>query len=116
MSDKKYDLEDRTQQFAIAVRMYCKRINKSVINIDDIRQLVRASGSVGANYIEANDGLSPKDFLYRIRVCKKEAKEARFWLRVMIMGQQELTATRNALINETEELMRIFATIIRKFN
>ena len=73
---KQYDLEDRSFTFAKDVRTLVKRIPKTVANIQDAKQLVRASGSVGANYIEANESLSKKDFLMRIKICRKEAKES----------------------------------------
>ena len=78
---KLYDLEDRTFDFAKDVRVFCKEIPKTLANHEDIKQLVRASGSVGANYIEANESLSKKDFLMRVKICREEAKESRYWLR-----------------------------------
>ena len=83
---KQYDLEDRTFAFAKDVRTLVKQIPKTVANIEDTKQLVRASGSVGANYIEANESLSKKDFLMRIKICRKEAKESRYWLRLIDTG------------------------------
>jgi four helix bundle protein len=74
---KEYDLEDRTFIFAKDVRAFVKKIPKTVANIEDTKQVVRASGSVGANYIEANESLSKKDFVVRIKICRKEAKESR---------------------------------------
>lgn len=68
-----YDLEERTFQFAKNIRIWVKSLSKTISNIEDIKQLVRASGSVGANYIEANESLSKKDFVFRIKICKKEA-------------------------------------------
>ena len=75
-SSKQYDLEERTLRFAKQVRDFVKRLKKTVSNVEDIKQLVRASGSVGANYIEANEALSKKDFIMRIKICRKEAKES----------------------------------------
>src|SRR5919198_3047655 len=80
---KQYDLEDRTFVFARAVRAFAKQIPKTLANIEDTKQVVRASGSVGANYIEANESLSKKDFVMRIKICRKEAKESRYWLRLI---------------------------------
>jgi four helix bundle protein len=77
-NSKRYDLEDRTLQFAQRVRIFIKKLPKTLANIEDSRQLVNASGSVGANYIEANEALSKKDFLMRIKICWKEAKESRY--------------------------------------
>ena len=80
---KRYDLEDRTLAFAERVRALIRRLPKTLGNIEDARQVIRASGSVGANYIEANEALSKKDFVFRIKVCRKEAKESRYWLRLL---------------------------------
>jgi four helix bundle protein len=67
-----YDLEERTFQFAKNVRIWVKSLQKTISNIEDVKQLVRASGSVGANYIEANESISKKDFVFRIKICRKE--------------------------------------------
>ena len=75
---KRYDLEERTLQFAKDVRAFVKSLPRTIANEQDIRQLVRASGSVGANYIEANEPLSKKDFVMRIKISRKEAKESRY--------------------------------------
>lgn len=80
---KRYDLEDRTFAFAEKVRSLVEKTPKTISNIEDSKQLVRASGSVGANYIEANEALSKKDFVMRIKICRKEAKESAFWLRLL---------------------------------
>jgi four helix bundle protein len=96
---KQYDLEERTLEFAKRVRTFVKKLPKSLANLEDIRQLVKASGSVGANYIEANDSLSKKDFSLRIKICRKESKESRFWLRLVDTGRQiELEQEREDLI------------------
>jgi four helix bundle protein len=114
-SSNHYDLEDRTFEFARKVRSFVKKLPKSLANLEDIRQLVKASGSVGANYIEANDSLSKKDFSLRIKICRKEAKESRFWLRLVDTGNQtELEQEREQLINESQELMNIFGAILQK--
>jgi len=89
---KTYDLEDRTFQFAKSVRLFLKTTKKTISNIEDGKQVIRSSGSVGANYIEANEALSKKNFVYRIKICRKEAKESTYWLR---------------LINETNELIKV---------
>jgi four helix bundle protein len=73
-----YDLEERTIQFAKRIRKWIKKLPHSVANLEDSKQLVRASGSVGANYIEANEALSKKDFIFRLRICRKEAKESAY--------------------------------------
>jgi len=75
---KQYDLEDRTLKFAKQVRDFAGRTQKDIGNFEDLKQLIRSSGSVGANYIEANEALSKKDFIMRIKICRKEAKESRY--------------------------------------
>lgn len=70
-----YDLEERTFQFAKKIRLWIKEIPKTITNMEDSKQLIRASGSVGANYIETNESLSRKDFSFRAKICLKEAKE-----------------------------------------
>jgi len=114
-NSKHYDLEDRTLQFAKDTRAFVKKLPKTLANIEDGKQLVKASGSVGANYIEANEALSKKDFRMRIKICRKEAKESRFWLRLVDTNKkQELEIIRNKLIKESTELMNIFGSILQK--
>jgi four helix bundle protein len=92
-----------------------KRLPRTDGNVEDIRQLVRSSGSVGANYIEANESLGAKDFLMKIRTSRKEAKESRYWLRLVDIGDGEQLATeRDELIQEALELTKIFGAIVRK--
>ena len=114
-NSKKYDLEDRTLEFAKNVRVLVKKLNKSIANIEDGKQVVRSSGSVGANYIEANESLSKKDFIMRIKISRKEAKESRYWLRLIDINQNnELESKRKVLIDEATELMKIFGAILQK--
>lgn len=110
----RFDLEDRTYNFAKSVRAFVKRLPRTICNIEDVKQLVRSSGSVGSNYIEANDSLSRKDFLMRIRICRKESKESRYWLRLLdTRGQELLEKERGRLIDEAEQVMKIFGAILR---
>jgi four helix bundle protein len=114
-SNRPYDLEERTFLFAKETRDFVKKLPKTAGNFEDVRQLVRSSGSVGANYIEANESVSQKDFLLRIKTCRKEAKESAFWLRLLdIGGDLESEAIRSRLSCEARELMNIFAAILRK--
>ena len=116
-NSKKYDLEDRTLQFAKDVRAFVKRLKKTIGNIEDGKQLVRSSGSVGANYIEANEALSQKDFLMRVKISRKEAKESRYWLRLIDDGlQEELIKNKELLIQESTELINILSSLINKYN
>ena len=95
--------------------MLVKKLNKSIANIEDGKQVVRSSGSVGANYIEANESLSKKDFIMRIKISRKEAKESRYWLRLIDINQNnELESKREVLIDEATELMKIFGAILQK--
>lgn len=110
---KRFDLEDRTFAFAKRSRALVRELTKTIGNIEDGRQLVRSSGSVGANYIEANEALSKKDFVLRIKICRKEAKETRYWLR-LIEATDHAGIERDALVREAQELMNIFGAIVRK--
>lgn len=115
LNSKQYDLEDRTLNFAKKVRIFVKKLPKTIASIADGAQLVRSSGSVGANYIEANEALSKKDFIMRAKICRKEAKESRYWLKLIeTNGDSILEAECKALITESTELMNIFGAIIRK--
>ena len=78
-----YDLEERTFQFAKAIRIFVKSLKNTMTNIEDSKQLIRSSGSIGANYREANEALGRKDFLMRVKICRKEAKESHYWLRLI---------------------------------
>jgi len=110
-----YDLEERTFQFAKRVRLYVKKLPKTIANIDDGKQVVRASGSVGANYIEANEALSRKDFLVRIKISRKEAKESAFFLRLIYeTNKQEHENDGIELQEEAVQLKKIFSAIIEK--
>lgn len=101
--------------FAQRVRAFVKKLPNITANIEDGKQLVRSSGSVGANYIEANESLSKKDFIHRIKICRKEAKESRYWLEVVDAGDsQEQNKERKKLIIEATELMNIFGAILHK--
>lgn len=108
----KNDLEERTFNFATQCRSYCRTLDKKdPIIWDDVRQLIRSSGSVGANYIEANEALSKKDFVMRIKICRKEAKESVYWLRLIDGGNQQ---GRMQLIDEATQLTKIFGAILEK--
>ena len=114
-NNKQYDLEERTLQFAKDVRSLIKQLKMSYSNQEDGRQLIRSSGSVGANYIEANESLSKKDFLMRIKICRKEAKESKYWLNLLDMESNlELVDTRKSLRDEAIELTNIFGAILRR--
>lgn len=112
-NSKQYDLEDRTLRFAKDVIMFVKSVPKNLSNIEIVKQLIRSSTSVGANYIEANESLSKKDFLMRIKICRKEAKESIYWLK-LIETKTEDENKKTILIKEATELMKIFGSIVVK--
>jgi four helix bundle protein len=115
MRTKQYDLEDRTFTFAKNVRAFARQIPRTIANIEDTKQVVRSSGSIGANYIEANESLSKRDFLMRIKICRKEAKESRYWLRLIEAGDDATVEKyRDDLLQEATELTNIFGAILRK--
>ncbi len=110
-----YDLEERTFQFAKRVRLYVKKLPKSMADIEDGKQVIRASGSVGANYIEANEALSKKDFMVRVKICRKEAKESAYFLRLIYeTNQQDYDKEGIELQEEAVQLKKIFSAIIEK--
>jgi four helix bundle protein len=114
-NEKRFDLEDRTLAFAREVRSFLKRIPRNLGNSEDGVQLLGASGSVGANYIEANESLSKRDFLVRIKICRKKAKECGYWLRLIDAGREAaLIRDKESLIRESTELTSIFGAILRK--
>lgn len=115
INKKPYDLEERTFQFAKSVAFFIKEIPSNISNIEYSKQLVRSSGSVGANYIEANESLSKKDFLMRVKISRKEAKESSFWLRLIIETNDEIIAKNGLKIfKESEELKKILSSILVK--
>src|SRR6266704_2440896 len=100
---KTYDLEDRCLLYAKACRDFISKLPRSIVNTEYSKQLIRSSGSVGANYIEANESLSKKDFVLRIKICRKEAKESRYWLRLIEATDETIAAERDLLVQEAQE-------------
>jgi four helix bundle protein len=114
-NNKQFDLEDRTLRYAKNVSGYFNSLPKSLANLENGKQLIRAAGSVGANYIEANEALGKQDFKMRLRVARKEAKESRYWLYLTAPAPSS-EADRSRLINEATELIKILSAIILKLN
>ena len=112
-NSKLYDLEDRCLKFAKRVNDYVNKLSRTISNIENGKQLVRSGGSVGANYIEANESLSKKDFIMRVKISKKETKESRYWLELTEPISVQLVE-KTSLIQETGELMKIFGAILEK--
>ena len=115
MPEKPKDLEERTALFAQEVRTFVRGLPRTLSNIEDVKQLVRASGSVAANCIEANEALGEKDRIMRFRTCRKEAKECQLWLRLLFAGEDSAIDHRwVALRQEAHELKLIMTAIIKK--
>jgi four helix bundle protein len=108
-----FDLEERTAAFGEAVVDFAKRIPRSPVNDPLINQVVRSAGSVGANYCEADDGVSKKDFRNKIGLCRREARETKHWLRMIAAGNAELRPEARKLWQEAKELNLIFSRIFR---
>lgn len=120
VSQKIYNLEERTFEFARNTRLFVRKLEINIWNREDIKQAVRSSGSVAANYIEANEKLGDKDFLMKLRICKKEIKETILWLRLFEVKSESLEVERTNLINGAIELKNISGAIykngINKYN
>ncbi|MGH8100052.1 MAG: four helix bundle protein [Chthoniobacterales bacterium] len=110
---KPYDLEERTAVFAEQSRAFVKNLSRTIGNVEDAKQFIRASGSVGANYIEANESIGKKDFVMKIKICRREAKETCYWLRLLDVDDK-LQPERQRLSAEAKELMNIFGAILHK--
>jgi four helix bundle protein len=114
-NSKPYDLEERTFQFAKNVAFYVGKLPKNISNLEYGKQGIGSSGSIGANYIEANEALSKKDFVMRIKICRKEAKEAAYWLRLIIeTNEEKFKAEGERLFKEALELKKILSAILKK--
>ncbi|MDP2918839.1 MAG: four helix bundle protein [Dehalococcoidia bacterium] len=110
----KRDLEERTLKFASNVIEWIEILPKTTTNHELVKQLVRSAGSIGANYIEANEALGKKDFLLHLRICKKEAKETVYWLKLITTKRDIIGEKHDALLQEATELMKIFGAIVTK--
>ncbi len=111
---RKFDLEDRTLDFAKEVIHFCKDLSQNTVNFKLIDQIIRSAGSIGANYREANDSLGKKDFIHRLRIARKEAKETVFWLELILEANKDKNQQITKLIGECNELRNILSAIINK--
>lgn len=114
MPKKKFDLEERTAEFGENILRFAKKIPRTPITLPLISQLVRAGTSVGANYLEADDAESRKDFVHKLSISRKESKETKHWLRMIVIVVPELKEEARKLWKEAQELNLIFGAIIRK--
>lgn len=114
-NSNKYDLEERTLEFAKRCRDFIRKLLKTIPNIEYCKQLARSSGSQAANYIEANESLSKKDFCMRIKICRKESKESHLWLKLCEVGDsRDSQKEQQELIQESHELTKIFGSMVEK--
>lgn len=111
---KKYDLEERTAKFGENTIKFCKKVPRGSITDPLIIQLVKCGTSVGANYCEADDAESRLDFKHKIGICKKESREAKHFLRMIVIAFPEVKEDARKLWQEAKELNLIFNTIYKK--
>jgi len=114
VSKKEFNLEKRSLEFAVSVRKFVLSLPSRPISWEDSKQVIRSSGSIGANYIEACEAISKKDFLYRVKICRKEARETVYWLRIIRTYSNAASGSLDILIDEAIQLMKIFGSIIVK--
>ena len=112
--ERKFDLQERTARFGEAIVHFAKKVPKSPENIPLISQIVRCGTSIGANYCEADDAVSRKEFRNKIGTCKKEAKETKYFLRMIAAAEEELRNDARLLWKEARELHLIFCAIFNK--
>jgi four helix bundle protein len=113
-ADRPYDLADRTASFGEAVIRFARTIRRDAVTLPLVGQLVRSATSVGANYLEADEAGSKKEFNYRISVCRREARETQYWLRMIVSADSTLKEPARALWQEARELVLILSAIHRK--
>ena len=115
--EKPYDLEERTYAFALEVRLFLRNTRWDPVSWPDIKQVLRSSGSVSANWVEAKEAISPADYLYRVRIYKKEVRETGIWLRLIGDSNpidEAIHRDLDDLVQETTELVKTFMSIITK--
>jgi len=112
--EKKYDLEERTTDFGKAVVKVCLKLSKGPINNRLIDQVIGSSGSIGANYREANDSLGKKDFIQHLKIARRESKEAQHWLELLMEANQDKKDEIKTLLKEAGEFRNILSSIINK--
>ena len=113
-NQKVYNLEERTYLFARDCRLLVQKLSKTISNVEDCKQLVRSSGLIASNYIEANEKLGDKDFTFRLKIARKEAKESPLWLKLLRDLNNKFKIDLSELIQEAEEVRKILSAIINK--
>jgi four helix bundle protein len=110
---RRFDLADRTARFGEEIIRFSKSVKQSAITSPLIRQLVRSGTSIGANYVEADEAGSKKEFRYRISVCKRETRETQYWIRMIVAAAPERADDARRYWKEAQELVLIFGSIYR---
>lgn len=110
----KYDLEERVERFGESIIDFVKTLPKTEITRPLVSQIVRSATSMGANYMEANEASSPRDFRNKIKICCKESRETKHWLRMIARAEPSSKTDSKKLWTEADELNRIFGAIARK--
>jgi four helix bundle protein len=113
-AEPKYDLEERTARFGERIIAFAKSVPRNVVTLPLIDQVVRCGTSIGANYCEADDAVSKKEFRCKIGTCKKESRETKYWLRMIAAAEESMKEPARPLWQEAKELHLIFAAIYRK--
>lgn len=112
--EKKKDIAERTFKFGVAVIKITNSLPKTPAGFTIANQLVRSGTSIGANVEEAQDGLTRKEFIRSMSIALKEARETRFWLRIVAESGILSTEKTKPILNEAEELIKILVTIVKK--
>ena len=112
-NNQKFDLENITTKYSIEIINFIKKLKNTIINRPIIDQLIRSATSIGANYCEANEAESKKDFQNKIRICKKEAKETMYWLKILSEIEKDKISEIKILYQETREFVLIFSAILK---
>lgn len=107
-------LSERTRSFAKDVRIFVRSLSKDMATIEDAKQLIRSSGSIGANYLEADESISKKDFIHRLKICRKEARESMYWLQLLEVHATNHIREQERLLQEAKQLLLIFHASISK--
>lgn len=115
-TNKCYDLEERTLEFGKRIIRMCKALPPNTINFKLTDQIIRSGTSVGANYREANETSTKKDFKFKIGICLRESKETIYWSQLIIEANQKFDKRIEPLLKENMELVKIFATILKSQN
>ena len=113
LSNKKYDLEERTAMFAERLLLFVNGVQETTKNKPILNQLIRAGTSIGANYMEATGGESKNDFRHKIGICKKESRETRYWLQMFAVSCPQKRDEIKPLSQEAYEFVLIFSKIVR---